>query len=74
METVWRLGTVTGPNRVVLTNADIDREVRAYKAEITRLERLRGVQVVSDGDVVITAFHTSQPKQKRSYNSIWREQ
>lgn len=74
IDLVWELGTVTGPNRIAMTNADVDREIGLHKAEISRLERLRGVHVVSNGATVITTFHASRPKARRNHRLSWKEQ
>ncbi len=71
MELVWELGTVTGPDCFALTNADVDREIRALKMEISRLERLRGVKVVAAGDTVITAFRPRKVLQKHQRQPNW---
>jgi hypothetical protein len=65
MELVWQVGTVTGPDCVTLRNADVDREIRAYKAKISRLERLRGVVVIAVDTTVVTAFRPTKTNQKR---------
>jgi hypothetical protein len=71
IELVWKLGTVTGPDCFALTNADVDREIRALKVEISRLERLRGVKVIAAGDTVITAFRPRKIMQKKQRQLNW---
>jgi hypothetical protein len=46
----------------VLTNRALEARKRALKSEMQRLERLRGVAVISMGDVVVTAYRARKHK------------
>ena len=49
---------------LLLTDADVAREVARRKREIQQLERLRGVKVVVSGDTVVTAYHARAGDQR----------
>ena len=50
----------------LLTDKDVSREIAMRKREIQALERLRGCQVVMTGNVVRTAYHTTDKYMKRA--------
>ena len=50
----------------LLTDKDVSREIAVRKREIQALERLRGCQVVMTGNVVRTAYHTTDKYRKRA--------
>jgi hypothetical protein len=50
--------TRVAPDALLMTDADVTREIARRKGEIQRLERLRGCKAVVEGDVVITVYHT----------------
>jgi len=49
-----------------LMDADVEREVAQRKREIEALERLRGCQVVLNGEAVVTVYHPSKRRTKRN--------
>jgi len=49
-----------------LMDADVDREVAQRKREIEALERLRGCQVVLNGEAVVTVYHPTKRRMKRN--------
>ena len=50
----------------LLTDKDVSRAITMRKREIQALERLRGCQVVMTGNVVRTAYHTTDKYRKRA--------
>lgn len=50
----------------LMTAADAAREIARRKREIQQIERLRGVKIVIDGDVVVTAYHSRPSDQRRA--------
>lgn len=46
--------TPLAANEWLFTNADVEREVAKHKRQIQRLERLRDVKVVVNGNAIIT--------------------
>lgn len=57
-------GTQVAPDAIVLTDADVTREINQCKREIERLERLRNWKVVVAGERVVTCY-PSRPKDQR---------
>jgi hypothetical protein len=49
--------TRVAPDAYLMTDADVMREITQRKWEIQMLERLRGLKVVVEGDVVLTVYH-----------------
>jgi hypothetical protein len=49
-----------------LLDGDVDREVAKRKREIRALERLRGCQVVTAGQQVVTIYQPSKRRTKRN--------
>ncbi len=48
----------------LLRNKDVDREIRARKQEIQRLEGMRGSMVVIINNQLVTVLHTSRSHEK----------
>jgi hypothetical protein len=45
---------------VMLTDADLDREMAMIKQQVRQLERLRGMKAVIDEGRVVTMYHASR--------------
>lgn len=57
--------TALADDALLMTNADIAREIAECKRKIQQLERLRGVVVVA-GRTVVTAYHSRRSNQRRA--------
>ena len=55
----------------LLTDKDAARAIRKRKQEIQQLERLRGSQVIVEGETLITLYHATQ-RTRRSHRKSWR--
>jgi hypothetical protein len=58
--------TPVGGDAWLMTNIDAAREIAKRKREIQQIERLRGMKVVVDGNVVVTAYHSRPTDQRRA--------
>lgn len=65
LEAILSFGTDVAEDAVALTNRDVDQRVRDLKAEIARIERLRGVKVVLVDGVVVTAYRQTTAKARK---------
>ena len=59
-------GTPAPHGRSMLRDRDVDREITECKRRIQRLERFRGVVVVSEGSSVVTCYHAHGPAGRRT--------
>jgi hypothetical protein len=50
----------------LLTNGDVEREIVRRKKEIQQLERLRGLKLVVEGDILVTAYRSKKADQRRT--------
>ncbi len=77
---VYQHGTQIGPSEWFMKRSDAAREIRqlerdlgsgnqrfepALKRKVQRLERLRGLQVVVQGDALLTCYRPSEAHQRR---------
>lgn len=68
---VLRVGTRVADDAFLLTDKDAARAIRKRKQEIQQLERLRGSQVIVEGETLITLYHTTMRPRRRNRKS-WR--
>ena len=68
---VFRVGTRVSDDAFLLTDKDAARAIRKRKKEIQQLERLRGSQIIVDGETLITLYHATQ-RPRRSFHKSWR--
>ena len=71
VDLVFRVGTRVADDAFLLTDKDAARAIRKRKQEIQQLERLRGSQVIVEGETLITLYHTTMRKRRRNRKS-WR--
>ena len=64
VELVHHYGTRLDDQSFLLKKQDVAREIWRRKKEIQALERLSGCKVVLSGDVVVTAYHSTQRHEK----------
>ena len=65
---ILNLGTETRDG-VVMTNSDVRGAVEPLKRQIERIERLTNTYLVTDGEVLITAYRPGRRKLKRVMHS-----
>ena len=65
IELLMQFGTRLDDHCFLMRNKDVQREIIRRKREIQALERLRGVKIVCDGDLVITAYRPARARLKR---------
>ena len=66
IDLVMANATRVAPDAYLLTNRDVELAIMRRKQEIQRLERLRGLKVVVEGDVIITGYHSRVLDQKKT--------
>lgn len=71
VDLVFRVGTRVADDAFLLTDKDTARAIRKRKQEIQQLERLRGSQVIVEGETLITLYHTTMRPRRRNRKS-WR--
>ena len=71
VDLVFRVGTRVADDAFLLTDKDAARAIRKRKQEIQQLERLRGSQVIVEGETLITLYHTTMRPRRRNRKS-WR--
>lgn len=71
VDLVFRVGTRVADDAFLLTDKDAARAIRKRKQEIQQLERLRGSQVIVEGETLITLYHTTIRPRRRNRKS-WR--
>lgn len=71
VDLVFRVGTRVADDAFFLTDKDAARAIRKRKQEIQQLERLRGSQVIVEGETLITLYHTTMRPRRRNRKS-WR--
>lgn len=49
----------------LMTNRAIDLQVQALRRQIARMERLRGVAVIEDGNTIITVYRADRKRVRR---------
>ena len=67
VELIRRCGSLVEDRQAevyLLRNKDVEREIRARKQEIQRLERMRGCEVVIAGNQLVTVHHTCRTHEK----------
>lgn len=57
----------------ILTNSDVDREIQQRKKEIQQLEHLRGVKLIVEHGVLVTAYRAEAANHKRANRSRRRQ-
>jgi hypothetical protein len=57
----------------ILTNNDVDREIQRRKREIQQLENLRGVKLIVEEGILITAYRAEPAHHKRGHRSKRRQ-
>ena len=60
LELLLRTGSLMQDGAVMLTDADLDREMAMIKQQVRQLERLRGMKAVIDEGRVVTMYHASR--------------
>lgn len=71
VDLVFRVGKRVADDAFLLTDKDAARAIRKRKQEIQQLERLRGSQVIVEGETLITLYHTTMRPRRRNRKS-WR--
>jgi hypothetical protein len=62
---VLRFGTRIADNMIVLTDNAIDDEIAARRREISRLDHMRGLTAVVEGDRILTVYRMSRERRRR---------
>lgn len=68
-ETAIKIGSHTGDG-VVITDQDVDREITELKAEIARIERLRGFYFACPGESLVTVYRPRPDRLRRIIRNI----
>ena len=67
VELIRRCGSLVEDRQAevyLLRHKDVEREIRARRQEIQRLERMRGCEVVIAGNQLVTVHHTCRRHEK----------
>ena len=62
---IYQCGTMIGDDEFFMSNKDADREIRALKKGIKRIDRLRNRLVIVSGLSVVTSYRCSTSKLSR---------
>lgn len=66
IEEVLLHGTRVAPDAYLMQRTDANREIAALKCRIRRMERLKDLKVVVEGDRVITCYRSAPANQQRT--------
>lgn len=67
VDLILAAGDQIGPDAFMMSREVTDREIARRKREIQRLEHLKGKKIIVSGGMIITAYHTTQREEKRTF-------
>ncbi|WP_281926542.1 DUF4258 domain-containing protein [Roseibium album] len=67
IELLLAIGDQIAPDAYLMTNEVVEHEIARRKKEIRQFERLRGKQLIIEGDKIVTCYHAHDRDQAKTF-------